>query len=114
VALKQVECKERKIERKAWGGCVQSVTQKIGGPREEGRSLATKRICQQGEHEMTLKQVWRPRICRMVLKSWELGGRRDQQGPEEGKFGRVEKGVRVQRKGIIGMNTISHRQLFYD
>jgi hypothetical protein len=38
---------------------------------------------------MRLKQVWRPRICRLVLRSWELGGRRDRQRPEEKKFGLV-------------------------
>jgi hypothetical protein len=33
---------------------------------------------------MRLKQVWRPRICRLVSRSWELGGRRDRQRSEEG------------------------------
>jgi hypothetical protein len=54
----------------------------------------------------------RPRICRLVLRSWELGGRRDRQGPEEGKFGRVL--IQVEWTWIIGMSTIDHRQLFPD
>ena len=64
---------------------------------------------------MTLKRVWRPRICRLVLRRWELGGRRDRQAPKERKFrGVEEKGIQVQWTRIIGMSAINRRQLFSD
>ena len=62
---------------------------------------------------MMLKQGWRQRICRLMLRSWVLKGRRDRKEPEEGKFGRVEeKGIQVQWRRIFGMSAINHRQLF--
>jgi hypothetical protein len=50
-----------------------------------------------------------------ALRSWEFGGRRDQQGPEKGNLGRVvEKRIQVQWRRIIDMSSIDHRQLFSD
>jgi hypothetical protein len=42
------------------------------------------------------------------LKSWEFGGRRGRQGSEEGKFGRVEKKIKVQWRRIIDMTIDSY------
>jgi len=93
---------------------VKQVTQKIEGPIEKKRSLAMGKICRQGEHKMRLRQLWRPRICQLVLRSWELGGRRDRQGPEKGKVEGVVIRVQGQWKRIIGMNAMNHRQLSSD
>jgi hypothetical protein len=55
---------------------------------------------------MKLKEVWRPRICRLVLRSWEFGGRRDRQGPEEAGCGK--KDIQVQGRRIIDMTIDSY------
>jgi hypothetical protein len=72
--LKQVGCKGRMIGLTVGRESVKQVARKIWGTIADGG------IFRQGEHEMRIKKMWRPRICRLVLRRCEFGGRRDRQG----------------------------------